>query len=181
MKLLLLWLALSIKSPNDTAIKVFDYEISTGSELHYKVLKSDIKLLWERENGKYYYGHSGNIDMRYLGLSDYTSSAKNISKQTGFIKYPKTWKGITVETGVGCVLDSLRFKSMAFYSKVQTSFFSIESAGLKELNYFKAKVNYKYFLNSRVYIEPMGIYFCDQKRSDYQGKIKVGYKWNSKS
>ena len=60
------WFAVAVRTPNETPNQ-FDYELSTGAKTEAQYYKSNMKFLWERENGNFYTGriHSNDLMTKF--------------------------------------------------------------------------------------------------------------------
>jgi len=174
-ELLMLWFAFSIRNPNIEP-NPFDYEISTGYNTEISFIKSDAKIIYERENGNNYNGRIHNHDFKYLLLGEYVKTAKDISNQKIALKYPFKRNRSTLNVGLVTLLNKYQYDKTTAYMSLKTPYVEMELAGLVKVEMFKSKLKYTYNLGGGVFIEPaLNIYYKDE--FDYQGKIKIGYKW----
>jgi len=179
MKLFLLWLAFSARSPNIDP-NPFDYEISGGTEIKHEFIKANLKVIRERENGALYNGRVWNSDFKYLLVGEYVKDAKNISTQKGFLKYPFEFYGIKTETGAGAVANHFEDPKPAIYGKFSyDKFISVESSYWDKLHYFKGSLFYEIDLKG-FYLKPTATYFHNGTKADYRAKIEIGKKWKKK-
>jgi len=174
-ELLLIWFALSARSPNIEP-NPFDYEFSTGYDTHISFIKSDCKLLWERENGIKYSGRIHNHDFKYVILGEYVKTAKDISNQKVIVKYPFKHDKLSLDLGLINLLTSYEYEKTTAYLGFKTPYLELEFAGYTELDMFKGKAKYKYDIKGGFFIEPSAsIYYKDE--INYSAKVKIGYKW----
>lgn len=176
MKLLLLWLAFSIRSPNIEP-NPFDYEISGGYETQVGIWKSNSKVLFERENGGKYTGWNTDNDLKYVKLDSYVRTAKDISQQKLVAKYPWTIGEFGASLGLSSIWNDWSEPTVGLYGNLKCTYGSVEIAGLKQVEMCKAKVKYTFSIHNGLFLEPYGTIYYTPDKVDYQAKIKVGYKW----
>lgn len=176
LELLLLWFAFSVRTPN-IENNPFDYEFSTGYETKISFIKSDCKLLFERENGRKYSGRIHNHDLKYLIIGEYVKTAKNISSQKIVIKYPKRLYQSTLNLGLTSLWTDYVDNIITGYVGLKTPCMEFELIGLEKVEIFKIKAKYTYNITDNIFIEPNANTYYKNNKWDYFGKVKIGYKW----
>lgn len=95
--------SVSLRNAKDTTAP-YDYEYIYGCKTRW----SDVRYLYERENGKYYSGHNINANLWWLHFSDFNREAYSLNLQSFSIEPYKHIKSIKVGAGVGYMLQDWR-------------------------------------------------------------------------
>lgn len=184
MNLLMIWLAFSVRTPNIEQ-NPFDYEVSAGYETKVSFIKSEAKILFERENGNQYSGRNHNHDLKYLIIGEYVRTAKEISQQKVIVKYPikarpgtfeyMLFGGWTLNLGVASLWNDYQDRRTTLYGNIRAKYLDFEIAGYEKIELIKGRLKYTINVTDHIFIEPNASLFYAEKY-DYSAKIKLGFK-----
>ena len=172
-----IFIGLSLRTPNIEK-NPFDYEVSTGTKIETQYYHSDIKVLYERENGKEYNGRIHSHDLKYIYLTEYVKEAKDLHKQSAISKYPFKYEDYLIEPGIGLTTVKYKDKKYGGFLKISNKYLKVEAMGYKKIDYLKASLetNIKISEDGKFYLTPKASYFATEDKEFYSAKVVLGYK-----
>jgi len=161
----------------------YDYEFRIGAEGGDKLIKFDIKFLYEREIGLYGYGH--DIDAEIISLIKLKKCYNSLHKFSSYIRNVKDFRVTSYDyiveimpsfyVGPGLTLNDKELFCTAYLGYKYGILDASLRVGLNNI-VKDIKIQKEYKVAEKTYIVPCLRYKAINSQEDYQGKLLLKYK-----
>ena len=168
--LIILLLSLSFRSANIDNVP-FDYEMIGG----LKGKNNKVSLMFERENGRRYYGRDVFFSKDYVEFAEYVKTAKDINNQRLSFLFPKyEWLslGYTISGR-----DWTTFRNLLTV-KIKRKYILLMYSRNDNHRDIEGKISYEKRISKHVILKPLIVYRQYDKKMFWQSKIQLEINFN---